>query len=143
MLQSGERLWVGVGSDHKDREVEAYGVAVSKQMCDKPMAPTFWPYEEVAPHWDQLILRSYIIKEGETILYQEGSVTGMLDPLELIGRFVGAECSLPEGTLMFCGTLPVRGDVTASECFHFEIEDLVLGRRIHHNYTALSLTIPV
>ena len=33
------RIFVGLGSDHTDRKVEAYSVTVSKQMCDKPMAP--------------------------------------------------------------------------------------------------------
>jgi hypothetical protein len=37
LLQHDGRLWVGAGSDHTDREVEAYGVTVSKQMCDKPL----------------------------------------------------------------------------------------------------------
>ena len=36
-------LYVGVGSDHTDRVVETVGVTVSKQMCDKPIAATFWP----------------------------------------------------------------------------------------------------
>src|SRR3954447_22751070 len=40
LLQHGRRLWVGAGSDHTDREVEKYGITVSKQMCDKPIAPT-------------------------------------------------------------------------------------------------------
>ena len=47
LLRHDGRLWVGVGSDHTDREVEAYGVAVSKQMCDKPIAADFWRYEDV------------------------------------------------------------------------------------------------
>src|SRR5258708_4709274 len=42
VLQYRGNLWVGVGSDHTDREVETYGVTVSKQMCDKPIAPMFW-----------------------------------------------------------------------------------------------------
>ena len=33
------RIFVGLGSDHTDRKVEAYSVTVSKQMCDKLMAP--------------------------------------------------------------------------------------------------------
>ena len=41
LLQHGGRLWVGTGSDHTDREVEKYGVSVSKQMCDKPIAQGF------------------------------------------------------------------------------------------------------
>ena len=33
------RIFVGLGSDHTDRKVETYSVTVSKQMCDKVMAP--------------------------------------------------------------------------------------------------------
>ena len=51
------RTFVGVGSDHTDRKVEAYGVTVSKQMCDKPMASVLWELEDVIGHWDQMILR--------------------------------------------------------------------------------------
>jgi hypothetical protein len=44
------RIFVGLGSDHTDRKVEAYSVTVSKQMCDKPIAPVLWELEEVADH---------------------------------------------------------------------------------------------
>src|SRR5271168_2903974 len=44
------RIFVGCGSDHTDRKVESYGVTVSKQMCDKPMAPVLWELEEVIGH---------------------------------------------------------------------------------------------
>src|ERR1700719_1960181 len=39
LLQHDGRLWVGTGSDHTDRQVETYGVTVSKQMCDNAGAP--------------------------------------------------------------------------------------------------------
>src|ERR1700726_1500647 len=42
------RIFVGLGSDHTDRKVETYSVTVSKQMCDKVMAPVLWELEEVA-----------------------------------------------------------------------------------------------
>jgi hypothetical protein len=38
LLASGGKTYVTVGSDHTDRKVETYGVTVSKQMCDKPIA---------------------------------------------------------------------------------------------------------
>ena len=59
LLRSAARLWVGVGSDHTDRAVETYNVTVSKQMCDKPVAAEFWDFEDVAGHWDQLVLRAW------------------------------------------------------------------------------------
>ena len=37
LIQAEGNLWVGTGSDQTDRKVEAYGITVSKQMCDKPM----------------------------------------------------------------------------------------------------------
>jgi len=139
LLQYG-RLWVGVGSDHTDREVEKYGVTVSKQMCDKPVAPLFWAYDDVAAHWDRLLLRSYVVESGQRVLYQEGSVTSMLDPGALIARFSGAS-RLPEGTLMFGGTLPARGGVRPTDEFEFELEDPVRRCRITGSYRVRALPL--
>ena len=138
LLQHGERLWVGAGSDHTDREVETYGVSVSKQMCDKPLAQSFWAYDEVVPHWDRLMLRSYI-SDART-LYQEGPVTAMLAPLPLIEDYFGKP-ALEEGTLMFCGTLAAHGGIRPSEVFEFELDDPVLGRKIHHRYRVQNLPV--
>ncbi len=140
LLQQDGRLWVGTGSDHTDREVEKYGVSVSKQMCDKPIAPEFWPMVEVAPHWDKLMLRAYISENGKRVLYQEGPVTAMLDPLELIGKFAG-KSGLAEGTLMFCGTLSAKGGVRPSDVFEVELDDPVLGRKIQHRYGIRTLPV--
>ena len=140
LLQDAGRLWVGTGSDHTDREVEAYGVSVSKQMCDKPIAPEFWPVVEVAPHWEKLMLRAYIAEGGKRVLYQEGSVSAMLDPKTLIEKFTG-KSELADGTVMFCGTFAAKGGVRAAELFEFELEDPVLGRRISHQYRTRTLPV--
>jgi len=138
LLQHAGRLWVGTGSDHTDREVEKYGVTVSKQMCDKPIAGAFWAHDDVAAHWDRLLLRAHIIEGGKRALYQEGSVAAMMDPRALIARHVG-ERGLAEGTLMFCGTLAAHGGVRPTPEFAFEIEDPVLGRKIAHAYRVRTL----
>jgi hypothetical protein len=141
LLQYDARLWVGAGSDHTDREVEAYGVTVSKQMCDKPLAPLFWAFDDVAPHWDRLMLRSHVTEDGVRKLYQEGSVAAMLSPQELIGRWRAGATHLPENTLMFCGTLAAKGGVRPTGRFEFELEDPVLGRTISHGYSVRTLPI--
>ena len=138
LLQYRERLWVGTGSDHTDREVEKYSVTVSKQMCDKPIASVFWAYDDVAPHWDRLLLRAHVTEGGARVLYQEGPVTAMLDPAALIARFDGS-ARLPEGTLMFCGTLAAHGGVRPTSEFDFELDDPVLGRTIKHGYRVQNL----
>ena len=134
LLQHGGRLWVGVGSDHTDREVEAYGVAVSKQLCDKPMAAELWPYDAVAARWDELILRSW----ADDVLYQEGPLASLLDPDELLGL---AEPRLRDGTLMFCGTLAAIGGIRPARQFRYELADPVLGRAIAGAYTMLPLPL--
>jgi len=140
LLQHDGRLWVGAGSDHTDREVEKYGVTVSKQMCDKPIAPVLWAYDEVAAHWDRLLLRSYAVENGRHVLYQEGAVTAMMDPLALLACYL-PDGRLPEATLMFCGTLAAHGGVRATPAFAFELEDPVLGRHIENTYRVKSLPI--
>jgi hypothetical protein len=140
LLRQGGRLWVGVGSDHTDRTVEAYSVTVSKQMCDKPIAPQFWPYDEIAAHWDKLLLRSFVFEDGKRTVYQEGSVAVMMHPEALISRFTGGG-GLNESTLMFCGTLPVNGGVRPTAQFAFEIEDPVHGRKITHEYRVVTLPV--
>jgi hypothetical protein len=139
LLQHAGRLWVGAGSDHTDREVEKYGVTVSKQLCDKPIASMFWSYDEVAPHWDELILRAHVIEGGKSALYQEGAVTAMMHPQALLEKH--SSTSLRDGTLLFGGTLAAHGGVRPTSEFSFELEDPVLGRKIAHRYRVRTLPI--
>jgi hypothetical protein len=133
LLRTDGRLWVGVGSDHTDRDVETYDVAVSKQVCDKPVARQFWAFEDVEAHWDRLMLRSWIIENGARVSYQEGAVTAMLPPKDLLQRFAG-NGPLRDGTVMFCGTLAAHGGVRPSNEFRFELADPVRDRQIGHGY---------
>ena len=140
LAQWDGQLWVGVGSDHTDREVEKYNITVSKQMCDKPIGTTFWKFEDLAGHWDSLVLRSFIHENGRRILYQEGTLAGMLDPKTLIANR-GAAGRLDDGTLMFCGTFAARGGIRPSNRFECEIDDPVLKRSIAHGYDIESLPV--
>lgn len=141
LLRHQGELWVGVGSDHTDREVEAYGITVSKQMCDKPMSRQVWRFEDVEPHWDELLLRSFVTVDGVREPYQEGTVAGMLAPRELIARFESEGNHFTDATLMFCGTLPTHGGVRPAERFEMELEDPRDKRRLEHAYEIRTLPI--
>jgi hypothetical protein len=134
------RIFVGVGSDHTDRKVETYSVTVSKQMCDKPIAPVLWELEEVADHWDQMILRSFAWIEGARVLYQEGTLDGMLPVEELIHRGFGGR-RFPDGCAMFGGTFAAKGGIRPASRFEFELEDPVLKRIIRHGYDVIALPV--
>ncbi|MGJ4966799.1 DUF2848 domain-containing protein [Bradyrhizobium sp. HKCCYLRH3061] len=140
LVQAGGRLLVGVGSDHTDRKVETYNITVSKQMCDKPVAPELWLVDDVAAHWDRLMLRAFATIDGERVLYQEGALSGMLAPSDLIARRYG-EAGLPEGTAMFGGTFAAKGGIRPADRFDFELVDPVLNRAIRHGYAVEQLAI--
>ncbi|MDI4235011.1 DUF2848 domain-containing protein [Bradyrhizobium sp. Arg237L] len=134
------RIFVGCGSDHTDRKVEGYSVTVSKQMCDKPIASELWELEDVIDHWDQMILRSWAWIDGERVLYQEGTLDGMLPVKELIARGFGDK-GLPDGCAMFGGTFAAKGGIRPASRFEFELEDPVLKRTIRHAYDVITLPV--
>jgi len=134
------RIFVGAGSDHTDRKVETYSVTVSKQMCDKVMAPVLWEIEDVADHWDRLILRSHAWIGGARVLYQEGTLDAMLPVKDLIARGFGGK-GLPDGCAMFGGTFAAKGGIRPASRFEFELEDPVLKRSIRHGYDVIELPV--
>jgi hypothetical protein len=140
LIGAADRLWVTVGADHTDRKVESYGIAISKQMCAKPIGRVAWRFEEVEPHWDKLVLRSFIPEGGKRVLYQEGPLVKIRDPRELIFGWQDNK-RLPMGTVMFCGTMPAIGTIRPSPRFEMELDDPVLGRKITHAYDVHALPV--
>jgi hypothetical protein len=133
LIKEDSGLRVAVGSDHTDRKAETVGVSLSKQLCAKPVSPESWRYDEVKPHWERLVLRSWA--DGE--LYQEGTVTAMRAPEDLLQRFGG----LRSGWAMFCGTLAAKGGIRPAARFTMELEDPVLKRKLSHEYAIKVLPV--
>jgi hypothetical protein len=132
LLSKPDGLYVTVGSDHTDRKAETIGVSLSKQLCEKPIAKDAWKYDEVKAHWDKLVLRSWA--DGK--LYQEGPVTAMRSPEDLMGRH-----PLKTGWAMFCGTLAAKGGIRPADVFRMELEDPVRKKKLAHEYRILVLPV--
>ncbi len=133
VFQSGGELYVSIASDHTDRKLETHSVALSKQVCAKPVATEAWLYADVAEYWDELVIRSYIQENGEKVLYQEGTLASLRPPLELISGFAGGG-SLPEGTAMICGTVGAIGGIRPAPSFTMELFDPRRNRTLSHSY---------
>ena len=132
LINRDSTLLVAVGSDHTDRKAETIGVSLSKQLCAKPVSRDSWRYDEVQPHWEKLVLRSWA--DGE--LYQEGPVTAMRSPEDLLSRH-----PLEPGWAMFCGTLAAKGGIRPAKVFRMELEDPVRKRRLGHEYRITVLPV--
>lgn len=133
VFRAGGELYVSIASDHTDRKLETHSVALSKQVCAKPVAAGAWRYADVAAYWDELVIRSYIQENGERVLYQEGTLASLRPPLELIAGFAGGDM-LPEGVAMVCGTVGAKGGIRPAPSFTMELFDPRRGRTLSHSY---------
>lgn len=134
ILVQDDRIYIGLGSDHTDRSLEAVSIAKSKQVCLKPIAKEIWPYDEVKDHWDDLILRSWQkASTDEEKLYQDGKVSEILRIEEIIAEVKKTYTDV-NNMIMFSGTVPVLNGFVYGTNFRCELKDEILGRTIKHEY---------
>jgi hypothetical protein len=133
LVAMADGLWIGIGSDHTDRKAEASGIALSKQLCGKPVGTQLWSYADIEGHWDELVIRSWATIDGERILYQDSSISTLRTPRDLIRKQTGTDM-LPAGMLMFCGTPGAIGGIRPAARFEMELRDPVLNRSLTHSY---------
>ena len=131
-------LWVGLGSDHTDRKTETMGIALSKQLCGKVIGSELWKFEDIAAHWDSIIIRSYATIDGERVIYQEGPLALMRDPVDLMTRYGRPFVA---NTIIMCGTIGARGGIRPAARFEIELDDPAMKRRMSHAYDIISLPV--
>ncbi|MEM1066796.1 MAG: DUF2848 domain-containing protein [Pseudomonadota bacterium] len=129
-------LWLGLASDHTDRALEATSVALSKQVCAKPICGALWRFEEVAGHLDRLELSCEIEEAGGWVVYQAGTLAAIRPLDELI-----AGAPLQEGGAMLCGTLAAIGGVRPATAYRMQLGDPVLGRALTFEYRVTALPV--
>jgi hypothetical protein len=138
LFAAAGELYVAVGSDHTDRELEVTSVLYSKQVCPKPISRRCWRLHEVIDHWDELRLRSYVSDGSSEHVYQDASVREILHPNDLLLRAFSGERH-HDGQIVFSGTVPTIGEIRASRHFRAELVDPVLGRTLACSYTTKDL----
>ncbi len=97
--------YLGVGSDHTDRDVERTDIAASKAACPKPVGPYViaLPDDLGALDWDAIDVESDV--DGEP--YQRGSLAVMRTPTDLLTRMTATLGEFSNDLVMFCGTVPL------------------------------------
>jgi hypothetical protein len=142
LLDDGEALWLGLGSDHTDRGLERVSVAASKQVCPKVVAPRLWRLDAVASRLDTLELSSWVDEGQGPVLYQEGTLAAIRPLAELVEASpFGRGRRLAPGTLMMCGTLGAKGGVRPARHLRMALRDPATGQSITHGYEAVPLPV--
>ena len=140
IFPKGDALYVGLGSDHTDRELERLDIWKSKQICPAIVGKNLWDYNEVKNHWDDIELRSWAVTGKDKVLYQEGSLSSIMKPEELLSRVdEQISCGL-EGISIYSGTLPLKTEkFVYADRFEAEMFDPVLGRKLSLSYDVSTL----
>lgn len=131
-MHEGE-LCVSLTSDHTDRKLETVSVALSKQVCAKPVGRVAWRFADLAAHWDELEIHSTITEDGKTVVYQKGSVALLQHPLDLIAAYTDGK-GLPPHCAMSCGTVATIGQIRPASVFEMSLHDLRHQRVLRHRY---------
>ncbi|MGB0507314.1 MAG: DUF2848 domain-containing protein [Pikeienuella sp.] len=135
LIRSGGKLWLGLGSDHTDRGLEATSVAHSKQVCGKPISDSLWSVGNKTD-FDSIQLKSWAKIRGVWQLYQDGTLSTIW-PLHELTRSIG----LRDGDAMLCGTLPAIGGIRAADAFKIEMIDPQSGQGINHQYSVRRMEL--
>ena len=151
-IRSGEDLFISVGSDQCDRELDALFPDKPKQMCPHPIATTAWPYGEVAEHWDSLRIYSQVVVGTHTVRLQDCELSELVD-LEYLSTMDTVR-SLADPMFLYCGAAPFLASVEETveqaglpketakgvgDEFHVRLHDPVLDRTIEHQFSAVPL----
>ena len=133
IVKSGEKIYIGLGSDHTDRELESVSIPKAKQVSPKPIAGELWDYEEVKDHWDQIKLVSYQTINGEEVKYQDGTLADIL-PVEKILSVLTERVGHIDNSIIYSGTVPVLDGFKYGDNFRSLMIDEALNRSIEFNY---------
>jgi hypothetical protein len=134
LFLQGDKVYISVGSDQTDRELEKGSITKSKQMCEKTVADQLWDLGDVKDHWDSLILRSWVTDGKGKRLYQEGAATALLPVADLIQAVKQETDQSLDGAVIYSGTVPTHGGFVFAPLWDLELEDPVRKTKITHRY---------
>ena len=149
---TADDVFVGVGSDQCDREMDPYYLEKPKQMCPHPLSRKVWRLEDIQSHWDELELESQV-KVGDAVVDLHKFRMAELVPLETWMDYSGLRAG-PFATVFYCGTgatvpglegelerlgLPPETAHGVGDEFRMRLYDPVLDREIRHSYAVSVL----
>lgn len=129
---SGE-LYLGVGSDHTDREIEKTSIAASKSACAKVIGPELWPWASVADRWDRLELRAAVGSERRP--YQDAPLAAIRRPEEILELIEVLLVEPGAPVVIFLGTVPLLdGEFYFGDEFAASLRDPESSRELRCEY---------
>jgi hypothetical protein len=108
LMIDGKDIYVAVGSDHTDRELEKISILKSKQMCPNIVSKEAWLLQDILEEWDDIVLRSWTKAAGVRTLYQEATLSSLLKPSSLVDIVMSRTIdNSTSGLMIYSGTIPI------------------------------------
>ncbi|WP_028923936.1 DUF2848 family protein [Pseudonocardia acaciae] len=102
LVRHAGRHYLGVGSDHTDRDLERTDIGASKAACPKPFSSQVVTLPAEA-QWDGIELASTV----DGVDYQRGTLAALRTPDDLLARLADTLGELDGDLVVFGGTLPL------------------------------------
>ena len=151
-LRDGDDIYITVGSDQCDRELDPLFPDKPKQMCPHPVARDAWPYEEVRDHWDELRVYSHVVSGQHQVSLQDSAVSELVTLDFLLAMQEVRELQDPMVLYCGCGSfrdsveteveqygLPAETAMGVGDSFLVRLHDPVLDRTIEHQFRPVPL----
>jgi 4-hydroxyphenylacetate 3-monooxygenase len=124
------QFYLGVGSDHTDRQLERQSIFEAKAACPKPLGSVVVALPSLTEvDWDSMISESVV--DGAS--YQRGDLSSLRTPPDVLDRMTDALGNFDEDLVLFCGTVPLlTGQFVAGAEWHLALhvrDDTVLTLR--------------
>jgi hypothetical protein len=137
VIHVGDKIHVGVGSDHTDRALETVSIPGSKQACVNHLAPVFWDWDDIANSWDDCIMRSWV----DDRLYQEVAVSKFLSPPDILAILRERVNNPPvKNYMVYCGTyVSVDKALGYGNIWRYQLAAPKLNRQIDAQYDVVDI----
>ncbi|GGO48634.1 hypothetical protein GCM10012287_24080 [Streptomyces daqingensis] len=137
-------LLLTAACDHTDRELEAYGVAWSKNAGPDVLAGQAWRLDDVADRVDSLTLRAWVTGEdGTEELIQDSTAAELLTPHHW-AEVLRERGELEPGTVLISGTVPMRHGVDQfAGRWRVQLADPSTGNEISLGYDVVRMPEPI
>ena len=135
LIRRNGRHYLGVGSDHTDRDLERTDIAASKAACAKPVGHQViaLPDDLAALSWDTVEIESDV--DGQP--YQRGSLASLRNPTDVLSHMTSTLGELGDDLVIFCGTVPLlTGEFRAGRHWRLQLR-LDPNTNLTHSYEVL------
>jgi 4-hydroxyphenylacetate 3-monooxygenase len=126
------QFFLGVGSDHTNRDLERTSIFDAKAACPKPLGRVVVALPVLAEtDWDSMTSES----EVDGVAYQGGELSSLRPPPEILARLTERLGDFDEDLVLFCGTVPLLAGQFVAGTHWTLVLHVSKGIALTHSYT--------